>query len=443
MDMKKLSILAAIVLIVSLFAGCGGSSANTPTPSASSSGTAAETPTPTAAPTETPVVTAEPSPYKFAAGKYTTGKDGFPTGPYEYELPISTTDETLSFWTTSFTPQYIPEGGYDTIPYINGLKEKTGVNIEYLIFSSEARAENFSVLLASDEIPDICSQPYLYYPGTKRNAIDEGYFTNLYDYKDYCPNYLYNVISHKDDENLYNTVFAPDNMIYAFYSMGTKALVSQGFMTRYDWLTKLGMSQDSIVTFDDVHDMLYAYKSQISTCEFPMEMICVGDYINWFGAYDTYTIIAANALPSPLVIDGKVSIAYAQDNDRDCVPHALFNDIAESPVGRQIVVAPDLIAFRSQPCCDAFSVQLIWPRVGDEYRHPIPLGLGYQCSSRESLAEITFMSAFPPKADMSPDFLFAARGCLIRPRGQTCSLPRTLGTLAEAPRSLAGLHADA
>ena len=39
------------------------------------------------------------------------------------------------------------------MPFQTALREKTGVNIEYIIVDSSAMRENFSMLLASDDLP--------------------------------------------------------------------------------------------------------------------------------------------------------------------------------------------------------------------------------------------------------------------------------------------------
>jgi hypothetical protein len=65
----------------------------------------------------------------------------------------------------------------------------TGVHIEYQMVSSDTRSENFSVLLASDELCDIMDQAWFFYKeGTVKDAIfEEEYFVDLYPYREYMP----------------------------------------------------------------------------------------------------------------------------------------------------------------------------------------------------------------------------------------------------------------
>jgi hypothetical protein len=77
-----------------------------------------------------------------------------------------------------------------------------------------------------------------YYGKSAQNAIDEGWFANLYDYKEYMPNYLYQVKA-LNDPDVYNTVYYNDETIIWFYGIMKDATPAVGYMTRGDWLTSL------------------------------------------------------------------------------------------------------------------------------------------------------------------------------------------------------------
>ena len=134
--------------MTALIAGCSGSGQ-------SNTGTTASTAAPTAAApqtspsttdtgsAETPVVST--SPYNLAAGKYQLNSDGWPE-KYEYTLPLSTTDEVFTQWTTSYAPQYLPENDYKGVAMYVGMEKMTGVHIEYHIASVSSMAENLPFL---------------------------------------------------------------------------------------------------------------------------------------------------------------------------------------------------------------------------------------------------------------------------------------------------------
>ena len=110
---KKLALILAMLLIVTLFAACGGGGKTTTT--APPTGQTGDD----IGGDEIPDETEKPdSPYNFAVGNYEVDERGFPTGSYEYTLPLSTVeDEVFTYWMTCYTPQFIPEEGFGEMPY--------------------------------------------------------------------------------------------------------------------------------------------------------------------------------------------------------------------------------------------------------------------------------------------------------------------------------------
>jgi hypothetical protein len=150
---KAFALVLAAVLVIALLNGCNNKTGS----EAENTSTAAIEQTPAQSePTQTPEPQ-ESSPYNLAAGKYETGSDGWATELYNYELPLSTTDETFSYFILNFTPQYIPDGDMGNVPYVQKKAEMTGVNIEYILTTMENIDTTFSVMQASDDLPDIVS----------------------------------------------------------------------------------------------------------------------------------------------------------------------------------------------------------------------------------------------------------------------------------------------
>jgi putative aldouronate transport system substrate-binding protein len=306
---KKLILIVVFALVLALFAGCGNAGdAGESTP---------ETGGNTANETDQPSETQESSPYQFAAGNYETDENGIALAPYEYALPLTTSDEAISYWNVCYTPQYIPEDGFGALDYPLDLKNTTGVNIDYICVNAEAKFENFSVLLASDDLPDLMAHGLTYYGKSARNAIDEGWFANLYDYKEYMPNYLYQVKA-LNDPDVYNTVYYDDETIIWFYGIMKDATPSVGFMTRGDWLDELGLNAEDITTFDEVHDMLTRFKTELSV-QWPMEVFYTIELAPgvMFSGYNTSGVVSPYGLPWAKVIDGQVQFTLTTDDDRD------------------------------------------------------------------------------------------------------------------------------
>ena len=310
---KTFALLLAMLMVVALFAGCGGGGGTTTT---ADPGASADPGTP---------ATQDPnSPYNFAPGTYDIDENGFPTEAYNYTLPISTTDEVLTFWTTSYVPQYIPEEGLGSMPYQTELRNRTGVNIEYQIISSEIRQQQFSVLLASDDLPDLVTGATTFYAsmGTARDMIDEGYFVNLADYREYMPAYLYQPVRYSESDpalatDMYNYMFYDDETCVAFYAMIDNPMPGYGYCMRADWLAELGVDAMDVVTYDDVHEVLTRMKTELGV-EWPMEIFNTVELMAGVlaGGYDTAAMASPYSLPYTRVVNGEMQYTLTTEDDR-------------------------------------------------------------------------------------------------------------------------------
>ena len=171
---RNLAFVLVLLFVLALFAGCGSKN-DTAANNSTDNDTAVTDNTGSnagAEATETPEVE-EDSPYNFAKG-FKADANGIATEKYAYELPLTTTDETFSYWMTNFTPQYLPEEGFGATELPMEVEKRTGVKIEYVVVASEARAENFAVLAASDELCDMtCNANMFYKGGSFRDSIEK------------------------------------------------------------------------------------------------------------------------------------------------------------------------------------------------------------------------------------------------------------------------------
>ncbi|MBR3556903.1 MAG: hypothetical protein IKN89_13435 [Oscillospiraceae bacterium] len=335
--MNKRTRMAASVLIlcllVSLMYGCSGTPSSSitsspapevtsPAASATVKPTAEATTAPAVTPgkEDTPPPTEEPSPYNFAKGKFTVNSDGLPTSQYEYTMPLSTTDEVFSWWTTCWVAQYIPEEGYGSMNFRADMMKLTGVNLEWDICPASTRSQNFAVLLASDDLRDISASAWSFFTGTVEEGLED-HFANLYDYRDYIPNYLYQVYA-KNDVDVTSRILYDDETIIAFYCIYADPLLVGGLFTREDWLQKLGMTAKDIVTYEDTENMLMALKVAgycngagallfYSTLE--QQLGC------FFAGFDTSLYVSSRDLPLCRVVDGQVQFTLTNQDDYDAL----------------------------------------------------------------------------------------------------------------------------
>ncbi|NLO48427.1 MAG: hypothetical protein GX111_08940 [Clostridiales bacterium] len=311
---KGLALVLAIALVFALFAGCNSKEKPDVATDPPTSGTDAPSQG-TQAPQ--PTETEEPSPYNFAAGKYDVDERGFPTAPYEYELPLSTTDEVFTFWTTCWHMELVPEDGFGYLPNRMQEQELTGVNIEYEVVTQDVIMDQFAVRYAADDLCDITIGGTFYSTATIDENIEEGFYVNLYDYMEYMPNYIYQVTFDPADQDLYERVFYKKDIIATFYAIEDVAFIASNYLARGDWLDELGLDNDDIITWDDVHNMLTLFKANY--CEFPFPMFSsidmAGTYA--FTSYDTLPAISTTAVGPAYQINGKVVFSHMNDTDRE------------------------------------------------------------------------------------------------------------------------------
>lgn len=314
--MRKILILGmALLLVISLFSGCGQPAGNGDAQASAEPAATAKpaeaTPSPTAAATEAPPAGGISN---LAPGKVKVDADGAPDAPYEYTLPLSDSDAVFSCWTTVWFPQFLGDPDYNKNEFIVEQENRTGVHIHYDIVSSVDMATNFAVLLASEDLRDIMTHPDTYYPGTALSAIEDNYFINIYDYKEYCPNYMY--VANKmapDDMRLHDSIYLDKTHILKFWSVMDQPLPATTYMVREDWLDKLGMKVDDIRTVDDFMDMLEAFKSQIDTAIYPLVAFgSVLDTNHYFACYDFYTMVGE--FPGAAVKEGKAEFQFRNDD---------------------------------------------------------------------------------------------------------------------------------
>ena len=332
---RTLALILAVMLVVALFAGCGGNTTSTgsTTPATTdstgsnantetgSSNTDANTNTETESNTETQAD--DNSPYHFAAGKFATDDRGIATEKYDYQLPLTEEEETLTFWTVSWNPEYIPEDGFDSMEFPQELKAQTGVNVEYTIVTMDAMQSNYAVLLAADDLRDLMCHGVSYYSGTVKEAVEDGYFINIYDYREYCPNYMYEA-AYRDtsDKATYSDVFYEDDFVYSFWDLYDGPVVNMGPVVRNDWVEKVGMTRDGIRTWDDIYDMMVAEKAEgLSTAPWQLINTVEISGAKFFSSFDTIGFTNTSALQTPFQTNGEVQMVHITDNDRNLMEY--------------------------------------------------------------------------------------------------------------------------
>ena len=168
--------------------------------------------------------------------------------------------ETLTYWKVLNNNVALEFTSMNDTPYAEELKKRTGIEVEYQHPPAGQEQEQFGLLLADGNFPDIIEYNILEnYSGGPQKAIDDGVILRLNDIIDqYCPNlkqYL------KENPEIDKMLRTDSGDYYAFPMIRDEAETVQiGPMMRGDWLEELNLEVPT--TIDEWHTVLTAFKEE-------------------------------------------------------------------------------------------------------------------------------------------------------------------------------------
>jgi len=141
------------------------------------------------------------------------------------------------------------------------LMAQTGVDIEFMHPPLNQHVEQFSLILADGNLPDVMEYDWLpLYAGGPEKAITDGVILPLNDIiEQYCPNLSKYLAENPDIDRMIQT---DEGNYYCFpFIRGDEKLCNTiGPMLRKDWLDELGLEVPT--TIDEWHTVLTAFKEQ-------------------------------------------------------------------------------------------------------------------------------------------------------------------------------------
>ena len=263
MKKRMLALLMAICMVLGL-AACGSSSESAAAEESAASVSAAEETTeaaeePAEAAAEEPAAEAETE--EAASAVEETAE---PVEVPDLVLPLSDGSETFSVW-VGINPgamNYITSLAENMT--VMELMERTGVNLEFIHFHPDTQTEQFNLVCASGDYPDVMSGVANAYSGGADQGIDDEVFIDHLEYmEEYAPHY-YSIIS--ADSELYDAVTTAEGRAVGFYSLYEEARLNDtGYVIRQDYLDDLGLDMPS--TYDELHDALSQMKESYGTSD--------------------------------------------------------------------------------------------------------------------------------------------------------------------------------
>lgn len=254
---KRLSALLLILcMVLAVFSGCGDTAksetgSEAPAPVQSEQAEAPDTPAETTESVQetASVVEEEASPYAL----------------YEWPLPLTEEDVTFSV-SMMINPQLAAYyAGYQDNPSWAEYSARTGVNFEFQNISAMNMAEQYTLMFASQDYPNIMHSALSYYSSGADAAVEDEVILDLAPYlEEYAPNYLYWI----NKLDAFPNITTDEGYRPGFVHINDQpSITKSGPVTRGDWLEELGLEKPE--TIDELHDMLKAmYEKYGAQCEF-------------------------------------------------------------------------------------------------------------------------------------------------------------------------------
>lgn len=215
-------------------------------------------------------------------------------------------DDTLTYWMSLDARLEGTYANFGETPLAKELEKQTGIKIEYIHPQAGQGGEQFNIMLASNELPDMVTYDWVNYGSGPDTAIEEEYIYSLNDAIDkYAPalkQYL------ADNPEVDKKVKTDSGNYFAFpFVRGEEWMAcAQGLILRKDWLDKLGMDEPK--TLDELEEVLRGFKSLGATAPLVLS-----------ASQLQMVLFAYGVAPGFYVDDGKVIYGYAQDECRQAI----------------------------------------------------------------------------------------------------------------------------
>lgn len=333
MKKKLMSLTLCAALGLSLLAGCGDQSSSASGDSAAASAASApqsavQASAPEATAPADAVSAVETSEAEAAPGPvHNITFPGSEKAELDYQnevsLPISEDGAELTMLTTAVNLMgdlaNLGINNYNDFEYMQKLEELTGVHVETTEVNFFTASEQYNVLLASGDYPDLIKNLGTYYSTGLSGALGDDIIMDLTDdLSAYAPNYDY-LIHSNDAETPY---YLTDGKVLQFMGTYDSFINNQGLVLRKDWLEECGL--DVPETYDELHDVLKAFKDKYNcSSAIYMNNNCTITTLTEGYNVATYNVSGSggaggsgSSLPY-YVEDGVVKCSFIEDGYRD------------------------------------------------------------------------------------------------------------------------------
>lgn len=214
------------------------------------------------------------------------------------EFPLDT-DVELTYWRSLTSNISSFTDNCANTEFSKEYEKRTGVKINYIHPVAGQEKEALSLMIASDELPDIIATNWISYQGGPSQAINDGIIIDLEEYREYAPNYFKLLDENPEYAKAAKT---DDGKCYGFATIQSsdKLLTVMGPSIRQDWLDDLGLEVPE--TIEEWENVLRAFKTEKkAVAPFSFEY---GNISTVFGMFE--------ARFDPMVKNGEVVYGPAQ-----------------------------------------------------------------------------------------------------------------------------------
>lgn len=168
-------------------------------------------------------------------------------------------DSALEYWVKLETVHSTSVSTLNDLPMYQKMQEETGVEIKFVHPPAGQESEQYNLMVASKDYPDIIERAWASDAGGPEKAIKDGIIMPLNDLVEQsAPDY--NAILQQDND-IRRTFYTDDGNLYGFGVIDEMPYMESGGMfIRRDWLEELGLEIPT--NMDEWEVMLEAFKTQ-------------------------------------------------------------------------------------------------------------------------------------------------------------------------------------
>lgn len=247
---KHIARLLVLALTLGLLSACGAlqSAGESTAPAAQESPSISEAAEaagePAQAPEESDMEVSKPS-------------DGASAAEPEVTVHYPLVDETTTLTAFAALPNLYTGLEVNDFAIYQNAEEATGVHIDWQTVDQDASTDQFALIIASGDWPDIAVGGIRYYTSGSEAAVEDEVFVDLAPYlEDYAPDYLEFLNSNEYYKKLVTTA---SGYIPAVCRVGYVNSGASGIQIRQDWLEELGLEAPS--TYDELTAVIKEFQS--------------------------------------------------------------------------------------------------------------------------------------------------------------------------------------